>query len=177
MPVVPYTHRAQPSTLTLGASMPCGARRVPGQGSSEPTCVSTSGVVINDGDDIASSTKVRILQSDHPRRWRGPALCAPRVRSGVINDGDDIPPAGDKRGRTRHFYESVAFDQEPDVRIHLVDDGKLPFLNEFGENVGVVARKRAAVFLDHHNAQRGEAQLTYNTGGSSSWRASHFRQA
>ena len=79
LPVVPCAHRAQPSTLTLGASMPCGAPRVPGQGSSS-LCPSAPGVVINDGDDIASSMEVRILQADHNRQWRGPALCAPRIR-------------------------------------------------------------------------------------------------
>ena len=70
LPVMPRAHRAQPSTpLTLGASMPCGAPRVPGQGSSS-LGPSTSGVVKKDGDDTASSKEVRILQADHPRRWR-----------------------------------------------------------------------------------------------------------
>ena len=35
IPVVPCVQRAQPSTLTLGASMPCGASRVAEQGSIE----------------------------------------------------------------------------------------------------------------------------------------------
>ena len=84
MPVVRYAHRARPSIRTLRASMPRGAPRVPGQGSSS-LCPSTSGVVINDGDDITSSMKVRILQADHPRRWRGPALCAPRIWSWCVS--------------------------------------------------------------------------------------------
>ena len=50
-PVVLCAHRAQPPTLTPGASMPCGAHRVPEQGSSS-LCPSSSGVVINDNVDI-----------------------------------------------------------------------------------------------------------------------------
>ena len=38
LPVVPCAQRAQPSALTLGASMPCGAPHVPEQGSVE-ACV------------------------------------------------------------------------------------------------------------------------------------------
>ena len=60
--------------------------------------MSNSGVVINDGDDITSSMKVRILQADHPRRWRG------RI-SPLSFDGD-------KRGRMRQFCEAVAFGQK-----------------------------------------------------------------
>ena len=52
----------------------------------------------------------------------------------------------------QHFRETLKFlhlsqlRSKPDIRIHLVDDGKLPFLSEFGENWGVVARKTAVVF-------------------------------
>ena len=44
---------------------------------------------------------------------------------------------------------------------------KAAVLDKFGENWRVIASKRAVVLLDHHNTQRGEAQLTYKNGGLS----------
>ena len=65
----------------------------------------------------------------------------------------------------KKFLHLLQLRSEPDVRIHFVDDGKRPFLNEFGESWGVVASEKALVFFDNHNTQRGEAQLTYKNRG------------
>ena len=172
--------------------MPCGAPRVPGPGSLS-LCPSTSGVVINDGDDVASSMEVRSLQADKPRRWRGSALCAQRIRRaallrkvltatsaaacvsstkqwllirsscGQLRLSDCWQTS--QRWRHIHFLHFSQLRSEPDVMIHFVDDGRLPFLSEFGESWGVIAGKKAVVFLDNHKTQRGEAQLTYSNGG------------
>ena len=79
LPVVPCAQRAQPSTLTLGAGMPCGPLRVQEQDSIEPVSVELWRRY-QWRRCCSSSVEVRILQADHPRRWRGPALCAPRIR-------------------------------------------------------------------------------------------------
>ena len=79
LPVVPCAQRAQPSTLTPGASMPCGAPRVQERGSIELVSVELWRRYQR-RRCCSSSVEVRILQADHSRRWRGPALCAPRIR-------------------------------------------------------------------------------------------------
>jgi len=44
------------------------------------------------------------------------------------------------------------------------DDGKLQFLESFGESWGLMPTASAVVFIDNHDSQRGEAQLTYKDG-------------
>merc|ERR1712136_145210 len=44
------------------------------------------------------------------------------------------------------------------------DDGKLQYLSNFGESWGFIASDTAVVFLDNHDTQRGDAQLTYKNG-------------
>ena len=48
---------------------------------------------------------------------------------------------------------------------------KAPVLDKFCENWCVTASKKAVVLLDHHNTQRGEAQLSYKNGSHSRDRA------
>lgn len=42
--------------------------------------------------------------------------------------------------------------------------GKLEYLRNFGEAWGFIPSASAVVFLDNHDTQRGEAQLTYKSG-------------
>ena len=77
--VVPSVQRAQRSTLIPGTSMPRGALRVLEPGSIEPVSVELW-LRYQRGRGCSSSEKVRFLQADHSRRWRGPALCATQIR-------------------------------------------------------------------------------------------------
>merc|ERR1719461_2287530 len=47
---------------------------------------------------------------------------------------------------------------------HFVQNDILSHLNNFGEEWGLIPSKHAVVFLDNHDTQRGEAQLTYKNG-------------
>ena len=106
LPVVPCAHRAQPSTLTLRASMPCGALRVPGQGSSR-MCPSTSGVVINNGDDILQHGCANPAGRPPSSMAWSRALRATDLASRISPLSFD----GDKRGRMRQFYDAVVLNQ------------------------------------------------------------------
>jgi alpha-amylase len=44
------------------------------------------------------------------------------------------------------------------------DEGKLQYLENFGESWGFIASDSAVVFMDNHDTQRGEAPLTYKNG-------------
>lgn len=44
------------------------------------------------------------------------------------------------------------------------EDGKLQYLNTFGESWGLMKKSDAVVFIDNHDTQRGEAILTYKNG-------------
>jgi alpha-amylase len=45
------------------------------------------------------------------------------------------------------------------------DEGKLQYLNTFGQGWGLLPRDEAVVFIDNHDTQRGGASLTYKDGG------------
>lgn len=47
---------------------------------------------------------------------------------------------------------------------NFVPEGKLEYLNNFGESWGMIPRDKAVVFLDNQDTQRGESQLTYKNG-------------
>lgn len=47
---------------------------------------------------------------------------------------------------------------------NFIQEGKLQYLNTFGESWGFLPGDHAVAFLDNHDTQRGEAQLTYKSG-------------
>ena len=66
--------------------------------------------------------------------------------------------------RSRGFSRSPCLSQSrsgPGARIRVGDVEKLQFLSEFGESGSFVASDKGSVFLDNHDTQRGEAQITY----------------
>lgn len=47
---------------------------------------------------------------------------------------------------------------------NILAEGKLRYLNTFGESWGFLPGGSAVVFMDNHDTQRGEAELTYKNG-------------
>lgn len=47
---------------------------------------------------------------------------------------------------------------------NIKEDGKMKYLDTFGESWGFMPSEHAVVFMDNHDTQRGEAQLTYKDG-------------
>eukprot|EP00929_Paragymnodinium_shiwhaense_P035661 TRINITY_DN19217_c0_g1_i2.p1 TRINITY_DN19217_c0_g1~~TRINITY_DN19217_c0_g1_i2.p1 ORF type:complete len:476 (+),score=97.07 TRINITY_DN19217_c0_g1_i2:69-1496(+) len=47
---------------------------------------------------------------------------------------------------------------------NFLNDGKMQYLGSFGESWGLMPSGDAVVFMDNHDTQRGEAQLTYKNG-------------
>ncbi|CAE7424067.1 amy [Symbiodinium pilosum] len=47
---------------------------------------------------------------------------------------------------------------------NFLDEGKLRYLDSFGEKWGFISGNSASVFVDNHDTQRGEAALTYKSG-------------
>ncbi|OLP82331.1 Alpha-amylase [Symbiodinium microadriaticum] len=47
---------------------------------------------------------------------------------------------------------------------NFINEGKMKYLDTFGEKWGFMSSDSAAVFLDNHDTQRGEASLTYKSG-------------
>jgi len=56
------------------------------------------------------------------------------------------------------------FDYSRQLCPNFKTEGKMGYLNNFGEKWGFMASEHAVVFLDNHDTQRGEAQLTYKDG-------------
>lgn len=50
------------------------------------------------------------------------------------------------------------------VAPNLINDGKMKYFSNFGEAWGLMRHDDAVVFIDNHDTQRGEAQLTYKNG-------------
>ena len=67
------------------------------------------------------------------------------------------------RGISRSLYLSQS-SSGPGVRIHFVDAGELQFLSEFGEISSFVASDKGVVFFTNDDMQRGEAQITNQSG-------------
>ena len=68
-----------------------------------------------------------------------------------------------KELRSRGISGSLCLSQSrsgPGVRIRVGDVEKLQFLSEFGESVGFTPSDKGVVFLNNHDTQRGEAQIT-----------------
>mmetsp|Transcript_53920 Transcript_53920/g.101067 ORF Transcript_53920/g.101067 Transcript_53920/m.101067 type:complete len:480 (+) Transcript_53920:93-1532(+) len=56
------------------------------------------------------------------------------------------------------------FDYARQLAPNFLEEGKLRYLDSLGEKWGFVQSDSAVVFLDNHDTQRGEAQLTYKSG-------------
>jgi len=69
---------------------------------------------------------------------------------------------------TASMYTSLGhvteFDYARKLAPNFQGDGKLGYFNNFGEPWGLMPTNDAVVFLDNHDTQRGEAQLTYKNG-------------
>ena len=151
LPVVPCAQRAQPSTLTLGARMPCGARRVPEQGSIEPVSVELWRRYQR-RRCCSSSMEVRILQADPSSMAWSRALRA-------ADSASRISPLSltDKCGRMRQFYEAVAFDQKflwsgASLRL-LADPHAIPYPSS-NLPVGATTSSAYPVVADHKSMPR-----------------------
>ena len=106
MPVLPCAHRAQPSTLTVGASMSC---ELPAFHSKDHrACVRRALASL-------STTALIFLQrgSANPAGRPPPSMAQSRAPR-AADSASHISPsscAGDKRGRMRQSYEAVVFGQ------------------------------------------------------------------
>lgn len=60
--------------------------------------------------------------------------------------------------------EVTEFDYARKLAPNFLEEGKLQYLSNFGTSWGLMQRSSALVFLDNHDTQRGEAQLTYKQG-------------
>ena len=64
----------------------------------------------------------------------------------------------------RRAFVDFNFPCDEGVKIRFDDVGKQQLLNEFGETWGFVASDKGVMFLDNHDTQRGEAQITHENG-------------
>lgn len=60
--------------------------------------------------------------------------------------------------------EVTEFDYPRKLAPNFKEEGKLQYLSSFGESWGLMPRPDALVFIDNHDTQRGEAELTYRDG-------------
>jgi alpha-amylase len=58
------------------------------------------------------------------------------------------------------------FDFSRKLSENVKDSGKMGYLDSFGESWGLMPSEHAVVFIDNHDTQRGEAQLTYKDGAT-----------
>jgi alpha-amylase len=56
------------------------------------------------------------------------------------------------------------FDFFRKLDANVKDEGKLQYLDTFGESWGLISTGSAVTFIDNHDTQRGEAPLTYKDG-------------
>jgi len=89
-----------------------------------------------------------------------------RVNSSMWRFGEVI--SGGDEAVTPDMYFSTMdvteFNYARKLAPNFLDDGKLQFLKDFGSSWGLMPDNKAVVFLDNHDTQRGDAQLTYKTG-------------
>merc|ERR1712232_324446 len=82
-----------------------------------------------------------------------------RFQEVISGDGEAVTPS--------MYYstgEVTEFDYSRQLTPSFQQNGKLQYLDSFGTSWGFMPRKEAVVFLDNHDTQRGEAQLTYKNG-------------
>lgn len=69
---------------------------------------------------------------------------------------------------TPNMYLSIGdvteFNYARDLAPNFLQAGKFQYLDTFGESWGFMPTAKAVVFLDNHDTQRGEAQLTHKNG-------------
>ncbi|CAK9030848.1 4-alpha-D-glucan glucanohydrolase) [Durusdinium trenchii] len=70
---------------------------------------------------------------------------------------------------TAQMYQGIGkvteFNYARQLAPNFLQEGKLKYLGSFGESWGLISSDTAVVFMDNHDTQRGEAQLTYKNGG------------
>ena len=114
MPVGSYAHGARPSTLTLGASMRCGALPVPERFDTASACRTLASL---------STTAMKILQHGGVNLAGRPASSMAWSRAlRAADSASFISPLsfdGDKRCRIRQFYEAVASDRSSFFQLRL----------------------------------------------------------
>eukprot|EP00440_Ansanella_granifera_P054302 gb/GFBE01058861.1/.p1 GENE.gb/GFBE01058861.1/~~gb/GFBE01058861.1/.p1 ORF type:complete len:493 (+),score=92.33 gb/GFBE01058861.1/:1-1479(+) len=70
---------------------------------------------------------------------------------------------------TPNMYTGIGqvteFNYARQLSANVIDAGKLQYLKSFGESWGLMDGTMAIAFIDNHDTQRGEAQLTYKSGG------------
>jgi len=76
--------------------------------------------------------------------------------------------SGNNEAVTPQMYTSIGevteFSYFRQLAPNFLDEGKLQYLENFGESWGLIASSSAVVFMDNHDTQRGEAPLTYKNG-------------
>lgn len=89
-----------------------------------------------------------------------------RVSQPLYRFGEVIEGSGE--GVTPDMYFSflnvTEFGYLRDLQSNFIQEGKLQYLQSFGESWHLLPSKKAVVFLDNHDTQRGESQLTYKNG-------------
>jgi len=89
-----------------------------------------------------------------------------QVNSSLWRFGEVISGAGEAVTPSMYFstMEVTEFDYARKLAPVFKGDGNLQSLESFGESWGLMPRGEAVVFIDNHDSQRGEAQLTYKDG-------------
>lgn len=76
--------------------------------------------------------------------------------------------SGSNEAVTPQMYTSIGdvteFNYFRQLAPNFQGDGKLQYLDTFGESWGLISSASAVVFMDNHDTQRGEAPLTYKNG-------------
>lgn len=76
--------------------------------------------------------------------------------------------SGENEAITPNMYTSIGevteFEYSRKLVPNIENEGKLQYLESFGESWGFLPTSSAVVFLDNHDTQRGEAPLTYKSG-------------
>eukprot|EP00437_Effrenium_voratum_P002344 CAMPEP_0181435508 /NCGR_PEP_ID=MMETSP1110-20121109/20369_1 /TAXON_ID=174948 /ORGANISM="Symbiodinium sp., Strain CCMP421" /LENGTH=524 /DNA_ID=CAMNT_0023559045 /DNA_START=49 /DNA_END=1621 /DNA_ORIENTATION=+ len=75
---------------------------------------------------------------------------------------------GGNEAVTPQMYQDIGkvteFNYARQLSPNFLSEGKLKYLDTLGEKWGLIGSDSAVVFLDNHDTQRGEAQLTYKSG-------------
>jgi len=89
-----------------------------------------------------------------------------RVNSSLIRFMEVISGAGEAVTVDQYFGlgEVTEFGYARALAPNFLAEGKLKYLESFGPSWGLMPPTNAVVFLDNHDTQRGEAQLTYRSG-------------
>jgi len=86
--------------------------------------------------------------------------------NGLYNFQEVISGGGEAVTPNQYFSlgQVTEFNYARQLAPNIIPDGKLQYLGNFGEAWGFMPSQNAVVFMDNHDTQRGEAQLTYKNG-------------